>query len=74
MCVNEQMGELSKRLYEVFCSGRCPACDAAMAFLKGPEGGLNQNFKCSKCGNKFNVGPYLAQWIGCEPPLRKGVP
>jgi len=37
-------------------SGRCPDC-CGVKFLKGPEGGLTENIKCTGCGAAFNYCP-----------------
>ncbi len=42
--------------------GYCPDC-ATQTLLRGPEGGLCQNVKCSKCEAEFNVGPITAERI-----------
>ena len=36
--------------------GKCPDC-GGRRFLKGPQGGLSVNIKCSRCGSKFNICP-----------------
>jgi hypothetical protein len=43
-------------LLDALNSGHCPDCENEK-FLLGPEGGLTQNIKCSKCGNRFNYCP-----------------
>jgi LSD1 subclass zinc finger protein len=40
----------------------CPDCETR-TLLKGPEGGLCRNVKCSTCGAEFNVGPVSAERI-----------
>jgi len=48
----------------------CPFCDCA-EFLDGPEGGLSINFKCVRCGARFNdegpFGVYLIGWPELDP-------
>ena len=39
--------------------GRCPACTEPTRFLAGPRGGMSQNIKCEKCGQRFNITPAM---------------
>lgn len=46
----------------------CPDCGSE-DFLKGPEGGMCTNIKCSRCGSKFNVcPPIFAERIDSKSP------
>jgi len=38
---------------EKFFEDGCPFCKSK-EFLEGPHGGLSINFKCGKCGARFN--------------------
>lgn len=41
-----------------FFENGCPF-DQSQKFLEGPHGGQNINFKCAKCGARFNdMGPF----------------
>jgi len=45
----------------------CPDC-GSMVFLKGPRGGLCQNFKCQDCGSEFNnMGPFGIERLSGPP-------
>ena len=38
---------------EAFFNDGCPFCQSK-DFLEGPHGGMAINFKCGKCGARFN--------------------
>ncbi len=42
--------------------GYCPDCETK-TLMPGPKGGLCQNFDCSTCNAKFNIGPVTVERI-----------
>jgi len=43
---------------KVFLEGGCPFC-RSLKFMRGPCGGMSENFKCAGCGATYNdMGPF----------------
>jgi len=60
--------EMTHRLFYAIEQGYCPACDSRNSLISGPGAAACLNLKCGACGNKYNLGPWSAQWIGWEEP------
>ena len=45
---------------EFYGHGRLPCC-GAKTFIEGPSGGASTNIKCSECGKRYNITPFVGQ-------------
>lgn len=52
-------------VFAALANGRCPDCGHT-EFIHGPQGGMNLNIKCARCGSYFNIAGWAHNLIHAE--------